>query len=196
VDVYERIQGAIEKVRTENKGPGKESQNWTLYRVLDWDLLAAVGLAGESVGGDLKNDLTTILSDEVASSTEKESLISARLGQGAFRTNVLAIWGNRCSVTGSSTLEVIRASHIKPWRDSNNSERLDPYNGLPLVASLDALFDAGIISFDEKGNILVSSILDKKEQDIYGVVGKVLTKEPSKNTASYLQYHRANIYRG
>ena len=66
------------------------------------------------------------------------------LGKVPSDVQVLKIWGNRCCVTGSTTLDAIRASHIKPWRRSSNQERLDPYNGLPLVATLDALFDAGM----------------------------------------------------
>ena len=33
------------------------------------------------------------------------------------------------------------ASHIKPWSDSNNKERLDPYNGFLLTPNLDVCFD-------------------------------------------------------
>jgi hypothetical protein len=196
VDVYERIQPAIERVRTENKGPGKESQNFTFYRVLDWVLLAAgLGLASVAAGSDLANDVTTILSDESTSPTEKESLINARVGQGAFRSGVLELWDDRCSVTGSSTLEAIRASHIKPWRESTDEERLDPSNGLPLVASLDALFDAGLISFESSGSLIVSPKLKTSEQQIFGLSERSLTKRPPENTAEYLAYHRNHFFR-
>ena len=60
-DVNERIQPALEKVRKENKGPGKEGQNFTFYRVLDWGVLAAaLGLVSVGAGTDLANDATTI----------------------------------------------------------------------------------------------------------------------------------------
>jgi putative restriction endonuclease len=39
---------------------------------------------------------------------------------------------------------MLRASHIKPWSDCSNRERLDPLNGLLLVAHIDALFDNGL----------------------------------------------------
>ena len=128
-------------------------------------------------------------------STTKEALVDARVGQGAFRSAVLQLWNHRCSVTGSSTLDAIRASHVKPWKDSNNSERLDPHNGLPLVASLDALFDAGLISFETSGRMIVSSSLSQRERKIHGVVGKKLIKRPSIETADFLLYHRTNRYR-
>ena len=94
--------------------------------------------------------------------TTKDALISARVGQGMFRSQVLQLWNNRCCVTGSTTIDAIRASHIKPWRNSTDEERLNPYNGLPLVASLDALFDAGLISFESSGALIVSPLLSEK----------------------------------
>ena len=36
VDVFKRISSSIEFVRRDNKGPGKEAQNWTHYRVTHW----------------------------------------------------------------------------------------------------------------------------------------------------------------
>jgi hypothetical protein len=59
-------------------------------------------------------------------------------------------WEKRCTVTCCATLETIRASHIKPWWMATNEERLDPGNGLPLVATVDTLFDAGLITFRKR----------------------------------------------
>ncbi|MGR3178524.1 MAG: HNH endonuclease [Candidatus Anammoxibacter sp.] len=142
----------------------------------------------------LVNDIRTIIGKRNIESTDKEALVNARVGQGTFRAIVLQFWNYRCSVTGSSTLDAIRASHIKPWRDSTDEERLDPSNGLPLVASLDALFDAGLISFEASGEILVSPTLQMAERNIFGIVGKALTKKPTSDTARYLLYHHKNIF--
>src|ERR1019366_6901961 len=87
----------------------------------------------------LHDDLSDIEQQQGIDSTTKRALFNARLGQGKFRTQVLESWGNCCSVTGSVVQPAIRASHIKPWRESSNAERLDRNNGLPLIASLDAL---------------------------------------------------------
>lgn len=38
--------------------------------------------------------------------------------------------------------------------------RLDPHNGLPLFASLDALFDVGLIGFNDDGRMLCFPALD------------------------------------
>jgi hypothetical protein len=79
---------------------------------------------------------------------------------------------------------------IKPWKVSSNAERLDPFNGLPLVATLDALFDAGLISFEKNGKILLSSELPGEDKKILGVRTLRLRKVPSKPTSAYLEYHR------
>jgi putative restriction endonuclease len=38
------------------------------------------------------------------------------------------------------------AGHIKPWKDSTRSERLDPRNGLAACPAHDAAFDTGMLT--------------------------------------------------
>ena len=136
-------------------------------------------------------DLKTIDRREDIDPTTKEILVHARLGQGKFRTDVLRQWGNSCAVTHSVTTEAIRASHIKPRCESNDEERLDPNNGLPLLANFDALFDAGLISFDSSGTLIVSSKMVPSEQAIFGITGReTLTKTPTAETVVFLANHR------
>jgi len=97
-------------------------------------------------------------------------------------------------VTGSATLDAIRASHIKPWRDSTDAERLDYHNGIPLAATLDALFDAGLISFDDNGVVLVSDALDDVEQKTLNVTDLNMIHPPSGKSLMYLKYHRDNVF--
>jgi hypothetical protein len=138
----------------------------------------------------LAEDLNEIWSRDIKDTTKK-TLVNARLGQGKFRADVLQLWDQRCCVTGATTRQVIRASHIKPWRVSNDEVRLDPANGLPLIASLDALFDAGLISFDSSGSLLVSSNLSAGERAKLGINGQDgLKKKPPAKTAEYLVDHR------
>ena len=122
--------------------------------------------------------------------TTKQALIDARLGQDKFGSDVRKLWNYRCSVTGSATLTVLEAAHIKSWADSNDTERLNPNNGLLLTANLHKLFDAGLISFEDSGKILVSPNLPCSEQEILGVAGKMLSKKPSSETAKFLSHHR------
>ena len=150
-------------------------------------------VTGSRNSGKPANEILTI-SRSSKSKTERKTLISARMGQGVFRSNVLSLWDYCCAVTGSTTPTSIRASHIKPWKVSNNSQRLDPYNGLPLVATFDALFDGGLISFGNDGKIIISNRLTAKECKRLAVrpthtIGKVHSK-----TKRYLEYHRSNVF--
>ncbi len=135
-------------------------------------------------------DLEELSNRDDIKATTKQTLVDARLGQGKFRNAVLQQWGKCCAVTSSATERAIRASHIKPWRDSTDDERLDPNNGLPLIASLDALFDAGLISFEASGRMIVSPKLNSSERQIFGVEESSLIKPPAVKMATYLAYHR------
>lgn len=144
----------------------------------------------------LNEDIQRVIEDPKIGETQKVALILARIGQGDFRKRVLEQWEKCCSVTGAKTQAAIRASHIKPWRDCDptNGERLDANNGLPLVASLDALFDKGLISFESSGEMMVSSKLNANEQQIFGTVGASLTRKPTEKMVGYLAYHRDNCF--
>ena len=88
------------------------------------------------------------------SPTTRQALVSARIGQGLYREQMLDIWHQRCAVTGCTLRSVLIASHARAWKESSDAERLDPYNGLPLTASIDKLFDQGLISFADDGSLL------------------------------------------
>ena len=79
--------------------------------------------------------------------TEIQRLSTIRTEQGRYRKAALALWNNRCAVTGVDETNWLIASHIKPWRESDNSERIDPRNSLILTPNYDKLFDRGVISF-------------------------------------------------
>jgi predicted restriction endonuclease len=97
-------------------------------------------------------------------------------------------------VTGSRVTDVLRASHIKPWGVSNHRERLDPANGLLLSANVDALFDAGLVSFDARGKMILSSLLPADERKRFGLPGN-LTRSPDRAERSYLAAHRRSRFK-
>jgi putative restriction endonuclease len=100
----------------------------------------------------------------------REVRSQARLGQGQFREEVLAIWGGKCSVTGLARKDLLVASHIFPWSLSDEVEKIDPHNGLLLSPAVDKLFDKGYISFDKNGTILVkSSAISHADLQLMGV---------------------------
>jgi predicted restriction endonuclease len=142
------------------------------------------------VQSTVAEDVTATLKRKDIKSTTKQALIAARVGQGKFREQVLQMWGQCCAVTRSVTCDVIRASHIIPWSESTDEQRLDPNNGIPLIASLDALFDVGLISFDKSGRLIVSSKLSAEERQLFGLTKKSLTKTPTPEMEVFLAHHR------
>ncbi|OHE63513.1 MAG: hypothetical protein A2Y36_18185 [Treponema sp. GWA1_62_8] len=68
--------------------------------------------------------------------TERSSVVASRVGQGRFRDESIRIW-RTCCVSGFTKEQILIASHIKPWRVSDNRERLDVYNLLLLVPTYD-----------------------------------------------------------
>ena len=142
------------------------------------------------VRSSLETDMVNILGQNIT--TEKEQEILCRIGQGQFRKSLIKLW-KKCSVTSFGQINILRASHIKPWRVSSNHERLDKYNGFLLIPNLDVAFDKGVISFDNDGNILISSKYDYLELEKLNInVGmKINLKEENKK---YLEYHRKNVF--
>jgi putative restriction endonuclease len=125
--------------------------------------------------------------------TERQAVIKARVGQGTFRQRLLELWDG-CAVTDVKLPNVLRASHIKPWRFSSNSERLDPYNGLLLLPQYDQLFDKGLISFDTSGEILRSPAIEKIEPAKLGIDVDDRLRALSNRHLGFLEYHRAEVF--
>lgn len=122
--------------------------------------------------------------------TERQGLVISRVGQGAYRKSILFRWKYKCAVTSYSKKEILIASHIVPWKDSTNDERLDVNNGILLSPTYDALFDQKLISFENNGRIILSeSLSGTKYQDI-GVSGKEIIRDFSRDNHSYLERHR------
>jgi hypothetical protein len=138
-------------------------------------------------------DIKDVIAGHPDDATTRETLVMARLGQGRYRKELLALWGGSCAVTGCGITQVIRASHAKPWCDSTDEERLNPNNGLPLVANLDALFDCGLITFEEDGTMRVSPALDEQAGLLDGMPNR-LRHRPTKEQAKFLHYHAEEVF--
>lgn len=128
--------------------------------------------------------------------TNRPQLVLARNGQGRYREELLALWGNACAVTGLDDPAFLRASHAKPWSIATDAERLDPTNGLPLIPNLDLLFDGGWISFADDGSILLSPALPPERARLLGVDSTLRLRLPlSAAQCGYLAAHRATVFR-
>lgn len=125
--------------------------------------------------------------------TERDAVIQSRLGQGRFRQQLVDYWGG-CSVTGAEKIDLLIASHIKPWSASNNSERLDVYNGLLLQPNLDSVFDRGMISFNERGSILISEELSVEYCLDFHIDPRMKLRQIERGHLKYLGYHSGRIF--
>ena len=99
-----------------------------------------------------------------------------------------------CRVTGLIDQRHLRASHIKPWCESNDLEKLDPNNGLLLSPHIDHLFNRGYISFTDNGELLVSRFLNPVVLSDWGLTTSIKPKPFSPEQCVYLAYHRKNVF--
>ena len=89
-----------------------------------------------------------------------------RVGQEKFREYVLASYQTKCCITGLSEAMLLLASHIKPWKDSDDlTEKTNPQNGLCLNPWHDKAFDRGFITLDNNYCIVTSQRMKSIEMD-------------------------------
>ena len=126
--------------------------------------------------------------------TFREQLVRARRGQGVFRANVL-LREDACRVTRVSEPRHLKASHIKPWRDATDAQRLDGANGLLLSPHIDHLFDEGYITFSAGQELIIVPEVRDKLIDAWGIDAGVRVGEFTKDQNAYLDYHRTNVFK-
>jgi len=143
----------------------------------------------------INEDIQEIQDDNSIPLTEKEVYVKARVGQGKYRKELLELFKNKCAVTNLDLLNLLVASHIRPWRSSNNAEKIDKYNGLLLSSNIDKLFDAGLITFDDNGIMIISSVLNENQRKILQLekYNKLIIPLNDKQK-EYLKYHRSVIF--
>ncbi|WP_296260874.1 HNH endonuclease signature motif containing protein [uncultured Phocaeicola sp.] len=136
-----------------------------------------------------------IISSKKLTDTEKQTIISARIGQGYFRNNLIKYW-HGCAVSGCTKISLLVASHIKPWCESTNEERLDTFNGLLLLPNYDKLFDSGYITFDLTGSMVCSKLLSENDKKILGLDKKLSLVDINEKHLKYLKFHKDSCFLG
>jgi hypothetical protein len=138
---------------------------------------------------EIEEDISEIEKSTIPE-TEKKQLIKARRGQGDFRRKLISL-DKKDHITGVEDPGLLIASHIQPWVDSSNNERLDGENGLLLPPHIDKLFDTYRISFLDNGKIEVydTSIFKILEKNWNIDLSKTYYKFSEKRK-KYLKYHR------
>ena len=125
--------------------------------------------------------------------TTKEQLVKSRRGQGVFKANV-RLNEKGCRVTGVTDPFHLRASHIKPWKDSTDEEKLNGCNGLLLAPHVDHLFDKGLITFSTQGDLIISPKLDHELLAKWGIPTVANVGGFNPGQAVFLEYHRDMVF--
>lgn len=140
---------------------------------------------------EVKNQLELINYNEIGMDTESIANVKIRKGQALFRNSLMTV-EPKCKICGLKYRELLIASHIKPWKDCNDFERLDPNNGFLLCPNHDKLFDRAYITFDENGMIIISKRINKEQLKLLNI-DKNIKINISNESKKYLKYHR-NIF--
>lgn len=132
-----------------------------------------------------------------APETERVELLKSRLGQGRFRRDLIKL-RRHCYVTRIDDDRFLRASHILPWSDATNEQRLNPSNGLLLSPNFDHLFDKAYISFEDDGRLLVSKSLPADIREKFGISTKLVESfigaDLGPETKAFMALHRKRFH--
>ena len=82
-----------------------------------------------------------------------------RLGQGAFRNEILKNYQFRCAISGERTVPALEAAHIRPYSEHHDHSLT---NGLLLRSDIHKLFDNGLVSVTPDRVFHVSNIIRKE----------------------------------
>lgn len=116
----------------------------------------------------------------------------SRKSQGQFRKKLLKHTSS-CEATGFSKTFALDACHIKNYSVCSEEEKVDAHNALCLMSNIHRAFDAGFISFDEEGKILISKELTEDDLFRLGLTGNERIRLGGRRP-DYLLYHRENIF--
>ncbi len=166
-----------------------------LTQLISSEERAATDLALGAIHRSLETEAaeTQLLQRTDLPATAKLQLVMARRGMGRFRSELERI-ERGCRLTGISVTRHLRASHIKPWKDSSDDEKLDGCNGLLLAPHVDHLFDGGYISFEDTGDLLISAYLKSDILDAWGISRSANVGGFIKRQMEYLAWHRQNVF--
>lgn len=160
-----------------------------------WALVLEPSTSPPTDTADWVSDKQFPYSDGLGDS-ERDRVVKTRFGQSIFRENVSEMESG-CRLTGVTNPTLLTAGHIKPWRSCTSTrERLDGANGLLLTPNADRLFDRGLISFADSGEVLLSPRLLSEDIERLGLQDAFKRNAGTFSNAqkSYLAYHRSEIF--
>lgn len=145
---------------------------------------------------ELLKDISSIekgITDSKLEGKERDVIIKVRVNQSEFRQQLLERY-QKCCLCSITDKALLIASHIKPWSESESSEKLDVENGFLLCPNHDKLFDSGLISFDDSGKTMISKYLKYDDIRALNINENILIPLTEANK-KYLTYHRERIFK-
>ncbi len=131
---------------------------------------------------------------------ERLAVRTVRENQPFFRKAILSAYESECCITGIDIETLLVASHIKPWAESDSSEKLNPQNGLCLNALHDRAFDRGLIAVANDYTIIVSRQVSHTTSAavrnmLLGYEGQKI-KLPTRfiPRPDFMEWHRNNVF--
>jgi hypothetical protein len=152
----------------------------------------------------LQKELDQLAIDADARNEIKREIWCRTSAHARFRTQLLARWENKCSLSGITNQALLIASHIRPWaKCENGRHQISVDNGLLLITPIDKLFDRGFLSFNDDGTICLHA--DKKHPrhltdkvlNAFGLSAnspKMLTKKLNSEQKMFMRYHRKEVF--
>ena len=168
----------------------------------DWERLSfeSEKLLAEKFGQNIEKTADIETLDLPKSGKEREAIIKVRVNQNFFRQTVLAAYEYKCCITNLGIIELLNASHIIPW-SKDESNRVNPRNGLCLNAIHDRAFDRGLLTITPEFKIKISKSIKRKGvdnavQDFLLRYDSCEIRLPTKflPDVNFLKYHNKNIF--
>jgi putative restriction endonuclease len=184
-------------------GSKMDAEVWNEFNE-DWDRLAfeSEKLLAQKVGKQVEDLSEVVVFDLPKEGKERDALVKVRVNQSFFRKAVLAAYSFKCCITGLNIPELLNASHIIPW-SKNETNRVNPCNGLCLNAIHDRAFDRGFLTVTPDLVVRVSKSVkggntNSAVKDLFLRYDGVRINVPSRflPDSTFLKFHNENVFRG
>lgn len=124
---------------------------------------------------------------------EKEVLVKARINQGQYRQMLIRKYHCKCCLCGVTDDRMLIASHIKPWSRCDAYEKVAEYNGLLLCPNHDRLFDKGLISFKDSGEVIISETLSNNDR-LFLNIREGMRINIETEQLPFVRFHRKEVF--
>ena len=125
------------------------------------------------------------------------TLITPRLGQGAFRIAVTEAYGRQCAVSEGKVLPALDAAHIRPYAEGGTHTKS---NGILLRKDIHCVFDAGYATVDADYRFVVSrkvkEVFDNGEEyrRLHGKKLRLPDQRPDWPDLEFLRWHNSEKF--